>query len=310
MLNIKTWAAVAGLAALVVGSSGCGTFSNAVAASTKLSTTTAHHHVTPSKKKPARPIKKKSHGVKPVSLAPLTQPTPQKPLKVLVIGDSLAEDLQYGLMDVAGSHSSLKIIPAAYGSSGLINTAFYNWPKMLALDLKRYHPQLVYMMLGANDSYSFYQNGRAVVFGTPYWRQVYGGRANGLIAQAQRAGAHVIWVGEPIMSWNSVLSNPKMQTMNALFSFETKRHPAIATFIPTWKLFQNAQGSFTEYMTDSAGLRVMVRDPDGVHIAPPAGDELLASYLLYRTEQLEKVSLCVTGSDLWTQYPLHACPAP
>ena len=134
MLNTKTWATIAGLTALVVGSSGCGTFNSAVVASTRPSTAT--HHVTPSKKlkkKPARPITKKSRRVKPVSLAPLTQPTPQKPLKVLVIGDSLAEDLQYGLMDVAGSHSSLKIIPAAYGSSGLINTAFYNWPKVLPL---------------------------------------------------------------------------------------------------------------------------------------------------------------------------------
>lgn len=304
MLNTKIVLAGIGLAGLVMGTAaGCGAQTNAEA-TTAVGGSPSQSVSAPKSGTPASPHTKTP---RPVTFHTLAQPTPKNPLKVLVIGDSLGEDLQDGLLDVAGKSSSLDIIPASYGSSGLINTKFYNWPRELAADLTKYHPQLVYMMFGANDSYSFYQNGRYVAFGSAYWRQVYGGRANSLIVQAQRAGARVIWVGEPIMSTSSVLSNAKMQTLNALYASEVNKHRAIAQFVPTWKLFQNAQGSFTQYMNDSAGTSVMVRDPDGVHIAPPAGDELIASYLLYHTQQLEKVSLCVNGSDLWTQYPLKGC---
>lgn len=242
-----------------------------------------------------------------VGIKPLPKASPAKPLRVLVIGDSLGEDLQNGLNYVAGSNSSMKITAAAYGSSGLVNLAYHNWPKIFAHDLAVYHPQLVYVLFGANDSYSYYQNNQAVVFGGALWRKDYGGRVNTILNEAARAHAHVIWVGLPIMSTSSVLSNPKMQTLNGLYKAEVKRHKAIAAFVPTWKLFQNAAGQFTQYMNDSAGTSVMVRDPDGVHIAPTAGDELIASYVLYHTEKLEKVSLCVNGQDVWTQYPLRAC---
>lgn len=296
---------------------GCGTVSRGEAASAVPHTTQVSHTRNPSSDSTA------SQAVEPGSATSvqspsqaqlagftrLVQPQPTHPLKVLVIGDSLGEDLQYGLEDIAGSSSDLDIIPKAYGSSGLINTAFYNWPKMFAQYLRQYHPQLVYVVLGTNDTYGFYASGQYVAYGSALWRKVYGGRVNGLLVEAQHAGAHVIWVGLPIMSRQSVLSDPKVRTMNALIASEVRRHPAIAAFVPTWKLFAGPQGQFEEYMKDSEGVEVMVRDPDGVHIAPPAGQELLASYVLSQTEQVAHVALCVNGSDLWRQYALKACPA-
>jgi hypothetical protein len=282
------------------GAAGCGTLTAQAASTSHISHRAASTHHTA---KPAA-----AHKIHP-GFTPLPKASPARPLKVMVIGDSLGEDLQYGLADIVGSSSSVDLIQEAYGSSGLVNLAYHNWPVIFEALLRQYHPQLVYVEFGANDSYSYYQNGRYVPFGSVLWRKDYGGRVNQILNEAVRAHAHVIWVGLPIMSGTSVLSNVKMQQMNALFASEVRRHPAMAAFVPLWKLFQNRQGQFTEYMTDSAGTSVMVRDPDGVHIAPPAGQELMASYVLYRTEQLGKTSLCVNGSDLWTQYPLHACPA-
>ncbi len=242
------------------------------------------------------------------SVSHLSRPTPANPLKALVIGDSLGEDLQYGLADVAGSTGSIRIIEGAYGSSGLVNVSYYNWDKVFARDLATYHPQLVYVLFGGNDSLSFDQGGQFVTFGSALWRRDYGARVNFIITEAERAKARVIWVGLPIMSRSSDLSNARMVTLNALYRAEVAKHPEMAVFVPTWKLFRNSSGGFTEYMTDSAGETVMVRDPDGVHIAPPAGDELIASDVLYQTERLEKVSLCLSGSDLWSQYPMRRCP--
>lgn len=240
-------------------------------------------------------------------MQPLAQPSPTHPLRVLVVGDSLGEDLQYGMQDIAGQSSSLSITAAAYGSSGLVNEQYYNWPKVLETDLNRYHPQLVYVLFGGNDALSFDQGGQYVAFGSALWRQDYGGRVNTIISEILNAHAHLVWVGLPIMSNTSVLSNSRMQTLNALYQAEVDKHPSVATFVSTWNLYQNSQGQFSQYMVDSAGARVMVRDPDGVHIAPPAGQELIAGYVLRATEQAQHVSLCVNGSNLWNQYALPHC---
>lgn len=298
----KLWLGTIGIAVLVMtGASGCG------AAAVKAASPPISHH-TPHRRSAPAPQPAARKAKRPLDFAPLPAASPAKPLKVMVIGDSLGEDLQYGLADVAGRSSSVNIIEQAYGSSGLVNLAYHNWPVIFAQDLRKYHPQLVYVEFGANDSYSYYQNGQYVAFGSALWKRDYGGRVNEMLSEAIRAHARVIWVGIPIMSTHSVLSDVKMQQLNALYASEVRRYPTMAAFVPTWTLFQNSQGQFTEYMKDSAGTSVMVRDPDGVHIAPPAGQELLGSYVLYRTESIAKISLCVTGSDLFARYPLHRCP--
>lgn len=237
----------------------------------------------------------------------LPQPTPAHPLKMLVIGDSLGEDLEYGLADITGARSNVLVIGRAVGSSGLLNTAFYNWPKALAEELAQYHPALLVVMIGTNDAWSFYQDNQYVRFGSPLWRRDYGARVAAIIEEAQKTGARVVWVGLPVMGPQAAVPNTSIATLNNLFQAEARQHAGEDTFVSTWGLFRNAQGEFTEYLRDSQGVTVMVRDPDELHIAPPAGDELIASYVLQQIAHVYHLSLCVSGSDLWTQYRLPRC---
>lgn len=268
----------------------------------------AHHALVKKRpvKRPAEPPTRHRLTTVAKPVLTLAQPTPTHPLTILVAGDSLGEDLQYGLEDVVGASPDVRIIPVAVGSSGLADPAFVNWPVLLAHDLTRYHPQLVMMLFGGNDAVSFDENHRLVAFGSPLWQQDYGQRVARMIGEARHSGAQVLWMGLPIMSPGSVLRNRSMEILNALYQKEAAVHPGTA-YVSTWKLYQPPRGGFTEYLTDGAHQSVMVRDPDGVHIAPPYGQQLIADLALTRLQQLAKISVCVTGSNPWPAFPL-GCP--
>jgi len=96
-----------------------------------------------------------------------------------------------------------------------------------------------------------------------------------MMDEATRAGAHVLWVGMPLMSPDAVLSNVDMSLLNSVYEAEARSHPGVV-FMSTTKLLANAAGRYSEYLPDSSGELVQVRTPDGVHIDGPAGDDLLA----------------------------------
>jgi hypothetical protein len=264
-----------------------------------------------SAKEHASPSPKTKSSPRPVPFASgswsFSQPSLANPLKILVIGDSLGEDLQDGLLDIAGTSSNVTIIPAAVGSTGLANVAYYNWPKVLEQDLLRDHPQVVMVLIGGNDAVGFMQNRQPVEFATAQWRQAYGARVNSIIDEARQAKARIVWVGLPLMAKGSVLPNPLIQDLNAVYTSQVAKNPGAATFISTWSLFRTPDGQFAEYLPDSQGQSVMVRDPDGVHIAPPAGQELIAAYVMTQFTRLAHITVCMNGTNLWNQYSFPHC---
>lgn len=216
---------------------------------------------------------------------PLERASPAHPITILEVGDSLGEDLGIGLSALLAGDRSVHLLPEAVGSTGLAALWYYDWPVELASELDRYHPQLVIVMLGGNDAQSFDVGSEYVGFGTPLWRRVYGERVATMMREATSAGAHVLWVGMPIMSPTSVLSNSSMQLENEVYSSEARQHPGVA-FMSTWRLFANAEGQYAEYLPDAKGQLVQVRDPDGVHIDIPGGTDLVAGAVLRELDRL------------------------
>jgi hypothetical protein len=204
----------------------------------------------------------------------LTQPTDAKPLTILDVGDSLGEDLGLGLGYTLGTNPLVRVIQAAHGDSGLARPDYYNWPATLAALLKQYHPQVVTILVGGNDAQNFLVNGEPVVFGTPQWHKIYSQRVDLMMKETLAAGAKLLWVGLPIMQDPTFAAS--MQTLNSIYKAEAARHPGVV-FLPTWALFSNAQGQYSVYLTNSSGQTVLARDPDGVHIAPPGGCDIVAA---------------------------------
>lgn len=202
---------------------------------------------------------------------PITQPATGRPLTVLEIGDSLGEDLGLGMHDVLGSDPLVNVIQAAVGDTGLARPDYYDWPAHLAQELQQYHPGAVVVMLGGNDGQGFTDSGTSVMFGSAQWHTVYSERVAEIMNEATGAGAHVFWVGMPIMGDPGLSS--EMALENQIYEQQAGIHPGV-TYWSSWSLFCNGAGQYSQYLPDASGQVLMMRDADGVHLTGAGWDRL------------------------------------
>ncbi len=205
---------------------------------------------------------------------------------VLEIGDSLGNDLGWGLQREVAAGSGITLVQADTSSTGLANSAFYDWPAVLAADLKKYHPQLVLISLGGNDEQGMDLPGGPVQFPSAAWQTAYLARVTGLVNEAVSSGAYVLWVGMPIMGPPSY--NQGMQILDSLYQESVSSEPN-ATFVSTWSLFSNPQGAFQSTAVVN-GQSQTVREPDGIHYSY-AGENVLATYVLQEMALIYHVQL-------------------
>ncbi len=207
------------------------------------------------------------------TLPATVKPTPANPLRVLVIGDSLGIDLGDTLVNDLASTGAVQATLDGQVGTGLTRPDYYNWPAELQSDLPRYHPQVVVIMVGANDPQDF-PGPPDVPYGSTQWNTMYSERVSSFLQTAASQGAKVVWVGMPPMQ-NAALS-AKMQTLDAIYQAEAMATGA--TYVSSWTLLGTPQGQFTPYLV-SNGQEVNVREPDGTHIAP-GGAEILSQAVI------------------------------
>ncbi|HXZ82454.1 MAG TPA: DUF459 domain-containing protein [Acidimicrobiales bacterium] len=236
----------------------------------------------------ARHHKKGSGGTKPAGPPPLTSPTVARPITIMDIGDSIGEDLGYGVAEEIGSDPRVHMLQNSVGDTGISNIAYYDWPAAFERELAQSHPQIVIAMFGANDWQGLIANGQPVQPGTHAWIVAYTARVAEMMSEATAAGVHLIWVGLPIMQSPSFAAD--MKVLNSIFLHEARLHPGVF-FAPTWKLFSTASGQYAEYLPDRSGNLIEVRDPDGVHIDPPGGTDLIGAYVVHRIEGVWHITL-------------------
>ncbi len=220
-------------------------------------------------------------------LPPVLQPSVAHHLTILKIGDSLGEELGFGLTDVLGHDRFVTVVQDAVGDTGLARPDYYNWPQHLATELSQLHPRVVVVLLGGDDGQNFNANGGVVVFGSPAWHAIYSARVAALMSEATAAGAHVVWVGLPVMS--SVSFSAEMAAMNAIYAAQAASHPGVL-FVATWKLFADASGRYAASLPGPNGQAVLMRNPDGVHFSG-AGDDRLATAVVAAMERAWHVRL-------------------
>lgn len=222
----------------------------------------------------------------------LPQPSAARPLTILEIGDSLGEDLGFGLGDVYASDPWVHVVQAAVGDTGLANTGYYDWHAKLAAELQQYHPGVVVVFLGANDGQNFWYGGKYASFGNAVWHAGYSARVAALMAEATAAGARVMWVGMPIMQdpafWR------EMEMMNTIYAAQAALHPGV-TYFASWPLFADASGHYVASATGAGGQQTLLRAPDGIHIAN-GGDDRLAAALVPAMQRAWGIQLFPAGT--------------
>lgn len=233
----------------------------------------------PSRRTPAGGSTAPGTQAPPATQTPVTQPatvsttTSQGPLRVVEIGDSLGVDLG-DAMENTWPPSSVQLTMAARGDTGLTNSAYYDWPDALAGLLASTRPQVVIVLLGANDLQSMVTGSAVLSDGTPAWNAAYAARVTAIISESVRAGAHVLWIGEPAME-NTFL-DAGMTRIDGIAQGVVARHPGDAAYLSANSVLA-PNGSFTFDVSGPTGQQVQVRTPDGVHLMPVGADLLAAA---------------------------------
>jgi hypothetical protein len=210
----------------------------------------------------------------PTTLSAMVQPTPSNPLRVLIIGDSLGIDLGQQLQNDLADTNVVEATLDAEIETGLTRPDYFNWPVELQTDVNKIDPQVIVIMIGANDAQDF-PGPPDIPYGTPQWNALYSQRVAQFMQIGTSEGAKVIWVGMPPMQDPTL--DARMMTINQLQQAMAAHAPGV-TYQSTWTLLGTPQGQYTPNL-DIAGQQQIVREPDGTHIAPP-GAEFLSQVVI------------------------------
>jgi lysophospholipase L1-like esterase len=186
--------------------------------------------------------------------------------RVLVIGDSLGIDLDWGFTPTLPDGHYLSVIDDAVGSTGLVRSDFYNWPKKLKDEMRSVHPTVVVALFGANDQQPITTKHGLAAVGTRAWAVAYEARVRQLVRIVVSAGAAIAWVGMPRMGPRADVSQRFVNQVNAIDE-AALRAIAMGRFVSIAKLFTTASGSYTPYVRLGRAL-ALGRQPDEVHLTP------------------------------------------
>ena len=195
-------------------------------------------------------------------------PTAANPLRVLIVGDSIGIDLGDALQPNLANTGVVSAALDGRVSTGLTRPDYFNWPAELTADLKAQNPQVVVIMIGANDAQDFL-GPPDVPYTSAQWNTLYAARVAQFMQIAGSGGATVVWVGMPPMQ-NPGL-DAQMSDVNAVVQQQAVKAKPPVAYLNTDHILGTAQGGYTAFITNGAGQVVNVRTPDGTHMTPGGG---------------------------------------
>jgi len=206
--------------------------------------------------------------------------------RILEIGDSLGDDLEYGIRHELQLTPGLKLIQRNKASTGLSASWFYNWPAHLKSDMHDYRPNLVVIVFGANDEQALSVDGVSQPFGSPKWRSAYIARVRRIDRMVTKAGAYAFWVGLPIAAPKSYSQG--LRALNAIYSQVATSTPGV-TFQPMWHLLatkgDNYRGGAVVNNVQSA-----LRKSDGIHFTS-TGELVIGTFVARQLATVYNVNL-------------------
>lgn len=212
---------------------------------------------------PTKPVRKNSK---------IRRPTPYNKLRVVVVGDSLAAGLGVYL-EREFRPALVRVLRQGRISTGLSRLDYFDWIGEMRKIERSYQPDLVVVMVGDNDNQSLQSpDGKIVAeIGSFEWPGGYEARVEEFTRIAVDGGAHVTWVGLPIVQrkerWQV------MQRQNDIFEKVVDPVPN-AIYVDTWNRFATRDGQYTPFYWEG-GQAELVRATDGFHFTP-RGYELVA----------------------------------
>ena len=204
------------------------------------------------------------------------QPTPQRPLHVLVTGDSQADFIGQRLVDQSPP-GLLEVETAARNGTGLTNPAFFNWEINAQQEVAARDPDAVVMAIGGNDGFNVQaRDGSLYAPGDPGWETEFARRVAVVSSVLSGNGKRpVYWVPPP---------TARDPDFNRIFASQNRAVKRATEAVPTLRyvdVYSTLNGGHYSDSLKVDGRRVLARQPDGIHFtrdgAVPAARLILAA---------------------------------
>jgi lysophospholipase L1-like esterase len=189
-------------------------------------------------------------------------PTPDRKLRVAIVGDSLAAGLGY-FAERVFLPRLVRVSGQGRISTGLARPDYFNWPYTMHRIVDRFDPDLVIVMLGENDHQSLQDvdGEREARIGTPEWPPAYRERVLRMMRIATSQGAKVVWAGLPISADLRLRDHSRRQ--NEIFEFAASITNDVAYF-DAWDRFRDPKGGYTAFLREGRRV-ILIREGDGLH---------------------------------------------
>ncbi|MGH8928665.1 MAG: SGNH/GDSL hydrolase family protein [Acidimicrobiia bacterium] len=195
-----------------------------------------------------------------------------EPLRMFIGGDSMVGQFGPMLQNRAEEGGLVEVTEVLYEfSSGLTRPDFLDWPVRLRQIRETQDPDVIVLFFGGNDAQAIQIDGTWHEFGSERWLAEYRRRVGDLMAELDRDGRDVYWMGMPIVRSNDF--REKIEVLNEIYESESDRFGRV-TYVDSWSVFTGGDGGFSEYLTDSAGNLVDMRLNDGIHLTTAGGIRL------------------------------------
>ena len=204
------------------------------------------------------------------------QPTPQRPLHVLVTGDSQADFIGQRLVDQSPP-GLLEVETAARNGTGLTNPAFFNWEINAQQEVAARDPDAVVMAIGGNDGFNVQaRDGSLYAPGDPGWETEFARRVAVVSSVLSGNGKRpVYWVPPP---------TARDPDFNRIFASQNRAVKRATQAVPALRyvdVYSTLNGGHYSDSLKVDGRRVLARQPDGIHFtrdgAVPAARLILAA---------------------------------
>lgn len=190
---------------------------------------------------------------------------------VLVLGDTLADQLAQGLADAfATERLEVAIIKRTRDSSGLVRSDFFDWmelgPPMVAAE----KATAIVLMLGMNDRQVLRDETGVHQPRSERWRDLYAKRVEDFLTKLKDTKIPVYMVGLPSMRLPQLSAD--MPYMNEIYRERAAK--VGVTYVDIWDGFVNERGDFVFMGPALDGQLRRLRLNDGVHFSRPGGRKL------------------------------------
>ncbi len=190
---------------------------------------------------------------------------------VVVIGDSMMKSVARALKKECAKRDLSVDVLTSIGS-GLARLDLFDWHLKVRDLVAEHQPEVVFVMMGANDNQAMQTGGGTLSFDSTGWGMEYGRRAGKLMdILIEGKTDKIVWIGLPCMREKGLNADAKV--ISRIVDQQALARPSVS-FVSTYRMFSK-KGAYSAYIIQKSGMPLDVRSSDGIHLNT-AGAELLA----------------------------------